>query len=65
VLVVINTIWTIGVTGEENEDTEMELKGVRLYVKRGEKPFAEGMVGHCKLLKDRTTLEERLCKYFY
>lgn len=48
------------VTGEENEDVKMELKGVKLYVKREDKPFAEGMVGHCKLLKDRITLEERL-----
>ncbi|KAJ3576553.1 hypothetical protein NP233_g366 [Leucocoprinus birnbaumii] len=48
------------VTGEENEDVVMDLKGVKLFVKRGDKPFAEGMVGHCKLLKDRTTSEERL-----
>ncbi|KAF9454414.1 hypothetical protein P691DRAFT_797195 [Macrolepiota fuliginosa MF-IS2] len=48
------------VTGEENEDVEMELKGVKLFVKRGDGPFAEGIVGHLKLLADRTTLDERL-----
>jgi len=29
-------------------------------VKRGNKPFAEGIVGHIKLLSHRTTLSERL-----
>lgn len=48
------------VTGEENEDVEMELNSVKLYIKRGDKPFTEGIVGHFKLLKDRTTLDERL-----
>lgn len=52
----------IGITGEEDEDVEMELKGVKLFTKRGDKPFAEGVVGHVKLLADRTTLEERLCE---
>lgn len=40
----------------------MELNSVKLYIKRGDKPFTEGIVGHFKLLKDRTTLDERLCK---
>lgn len=48
------------ITGEENEDVELELKGVKLYVKRGSKPFSDGMVGHIKLLSDKETLEERL-----
>ncbi|TFK34027.1 hypothetical protein BDQ12DRAFT_690261 [Crucibulum laeve] len=48
------------VTGEENEDVELELKGVKLYVKRGTKPFSDGMVGHVKLLSDKSTLEERI-----
>ncbi|KIK04025.1 hypothetical protein K443DRAFT_443534 [Laccaria amethystina LaAM-08-1] len=48
------------ITGEENEDVELELKGVKLYVKRGNRPFSDGMVGHIKLLSDRETLEERL-----
>ncbi|TFK24548.1 hypothetical protein FA15DRAFT_414450 [Coprinopsis marcescibilis] len=48
------------VTGEENEDVEQEIKGVKLFIKRGNKPFASGMVGHLKLLSDRKTLAERL-----
>ncbi|KAF5379439.1 hypothetical protein D9615_006515 [Tricholomella constricta] len=48
------------VTGEENEDVEAELKGVKLFVKRGNKPFSDGMIGHVKLLSDKTTLHERL-----
>lgn len=48
------------ITGEENEDVELELKGVKLYVKRGNRPFSDGMVGHIKLLSDKETLEERL-----
>ncbi|KAF8909236.1 hypothetical protein CPB84DRAFT_1821788 [Gymnopilus junonius] len=47
-------------TGEEDEDVELEQKGVKLYVKRGDKPFSEGVVGHVKLLSNRTTLEERI-----
>jgi len=47
-------------TGEENEDVELELKGVKLYVKRGDKAFSDGVVGHVKLLSHRTTLDERL-----
>ncbi|RDB18559.1 hypothetical protein Hypma_000304 [Hypsizygus marmoreus] len=47
-------------TGEENEDVELELKGVRLLVKRGGKPFSDGMVGHVKLLSNKTNLDERL-----
>jgi len=40
----------------------MELKGVKLFTKRGNKSFAEGVVGHLKLLSNRTTLEERIRK---
>ncbi|KAH6915678.1 hypothetical protein BKA70DRAFT_467110 [Coprinopsis sp. MPI-PUGE-AT-0042] len=47
-------------TGEEGEDLEQEVKGVKLFVKRGNKPFASGMVGHLKLLSDRATQAERL-----
>lgn len=49
-------------TGEEDEDVEQEIKGVKLFVRRGNKPFASGMVGHLKLLSDRKTLAERLCE---
>lgn len=38
----------------------MELKGVKLFVKRGDKPFSDGVVGHVKLLSSKTTLDERL-----
>ena len=40
----------------------MELKGAKLYVKRGEKSFGEGIPGHIKLLSHRTTSEERIRK---
>jgi hypothetical protein len=49
-----------GPTGEEGEELEQEVKGVKLFVKRGNKPFASGMVGHLKLLSDRNTKAERL-----
>ncbi|KAG6885757.1 hypothetical protein C0993_010269 [Termitomyces sp. T159_Od127] len=47
-------------TGEENEDVKQEIKGVKFFIKRGDKPFSDGMQGHIKLLSDKTTLEERL-----
>ncbi|KAF8957138.1 hypothetical protein BDZ97DRAFT_122029 [Flammula alnicola] len=48
------------VTGEEDEDVELEQKGVKLFIKRGNKPFSEGIPGQIKLLSNRTTLEERI-----
>lgn len=47
-------------TGEEDEEVELELKGVKLFVKRGTKPFTDATVGHIKLLSNRKTLHERL-----
>ncbi|TFK69082.1 hypothetical protein BDN72DRAFT_897552 [Pluteus cervinus] len=47
-------------TGEENEDVELELKGVKLFTSRGNKGYTSGMLGHVKLLSNKTTLEERL-----
>lgn len=47
-------------TGEEDEDVECELKGVKLYIKRGVHDFSDGMLGHVKLLANKTTLDERL-----
>lgn len=41
----------------------MELKGVKLFVKRGDKPFSDGVVGHAKLLSSKTTLDERLREF--
>lgn len=52
------------VTGEEEEDVELELKGVKLFVKRGEKSFSDGMLGHVKLLSNRTTLDERIREFW-
>ena len=34
-------------------------------MKRGEKPFSDGMLGHVKLLSDRTTLDERIRESFF
>lgn len=50
----------LDLTGEENEDVELELKGAKLYIKRGDKPFSDGMLGHIKLLSNKSTLDERL-----
>ncbi|CAL1714397.1 unnamed protein product [Somion occarium] len=47
-------------TGEEDEDVIAELKGVKLWVKRGERDFTDGMYGHVKHLCHRETKEERL-----
>ncbi|KAI0690976.1 hypothetical protein BC835DRAFT_1417457 [Cytidiella melzeri] len=48
------------ISGEEDEETTAELKGVKLFVKRGKKEFSTGMLGHVKLLCDKTSKEERL-----
>ena len=37
-----------------------ELKGVKLFVKRGGKDFSGGMLGHVKLLAHKESREERL-----
>lgn len=50
------------VTGEEDEDVTMELKGVKLFIKRGDKDFADGMIGHIKLLSHNTSKGGRLRK---
>ncbi|KAG5724541.1 hypothetical protein E4T56_gene17432 [Termitomyces sp. T112] len=54
------TVQVEHLTGEENEELEQEIKGVKLFVKRGDRPFSDGMPGHLKLLSDKTTLDERL-----
>ncbi|KAJ7089737.1 hypothetical protein B0H15DRAFT_839001 [Mycena belliarum] len=48
------------VTGEEDEDVVMELKGAKLFVKRGDDNFSGGMLGHFKVLSNKTTLSKRL-----
>ncbi|KAJ7272559.1 hypothetical protein B0H12DRAFT_585819 [Mycena haematopus] len=47
-------------TGEEDENVALELKGVKLYIKRGEDNFSGGMVGHVKLLSHKTTSAKRI-----
>lgn len=49
-----------GITGEEDEDVKAELKGAKLFVKRGDGEFSTGMLGHIKLLAHRTDGSERL-----
>ncbi|KAF5309801.1 hypothetical protein D9611_013587 [Ephemerocybe angulata] len=48
------------VTGEEAERVKHEVKGVKLFVRRGSGPFASGMVGVVKVLVDRKSGGERL-----
>ncbi|KAF9224093.1 hypothetical protein BS17DRAFT_808377 [Gyrodon lividus] len=38
------------ITGEEGETVVAELKGVKLFTKRGRKEFTDGMYGHVKIL---------------
>ncbi|KAG9313157.1 hypothetical protein JVU11DRAFT_6607 [Chiua virens] len=42
-------------TGEEDESVEAELKGVKLFIKRGRKEFIDGMYGHIKLLAQKSS----------
>lgn len=44
-----------GLTGEEDETIEAELKGVKLFIKRGRKEFTDGMYGHVKILAQKGT----------
>ncbi|KAF9241391.1 hypothetical protein BU15DRAFT_73511 [Melanogaster broomeanus] len=37
-------------TGEEDETVVAELKGVKLFIKRGRKEFTDGIYGHIKIL---------------
>ncbi|KIK56996.1 hypothetical protein GYMLUDRAFT_247270 [Collybiopsis luxurians FD-317 M1] len=48
------------VTGEEDEDVRHELKGVKLFVKRGSQDFSSGVLGQVKYLADRKTENERV-----
>ncbi|KAK7031456.1 hypothetical protein R3P38DRAFT_3187166 [Favolaschia claudopus] len=47
-------------TGEEDEDITLELKGVKLYIKRGEANFSGAMTGNIKLLSHKVTSAKRL-----
>ncbi|KAF8834937.1 hypothetical protein BDN67DRAFT_984967 [Paxillus ammoniavirescens] len=44
------------VTGEEDETVVAELKGVKLFIKRGRKEFTDGMYGHIKILSRSSAL---------
>ncbi|RPD58947.1 hypothetical protein L226DRAFT_108852 [Lentinus tigrinus ALCF2SS1-7] len=48
------------VTGEEDEDVSSELKGAKVFIKRGERDFCEGILGNVKLLKHKKTGAERI-----
>ncbi|OBZ74084.1 hypothetical protein A0H81_06267 [Grifola frondosa] len=48
------------VTGEEDEDVSAELKGAKLFIKRGEREFSDGILGHVKLLAHRESGAQRL-----
>ncbi|KAJ7591407.1 hypothetical protein C8J56DRAFT_562161 [Mycena floridula] len=48
------------ITGEEEEDTVCELKGVKLFKKRGNREFSSGMLGHVKVLSSKKDDKKRL-----
>ncbi|KAF4593644.1 hypothetical protein EYR40_008432 [Pleurotus pulmonarius] len=48
------------ITGEEDEEPALELKNIKLFVKRGKKSFSNGMIGSIKLLANKSTNSERL-----
>ncbi|KAG6381755.1 hypothetical protein JVT61DRAFT_360 [Boletus reticuloceps] len=45
-------------SGEEDETIQAELKGVKLFVKRGRKEFTDGMYGHIKILAQKSALQK-------
>ncbi|GBE89514.1 hypothetical protein SCP_1601760 [Sparassis crispa] len=47
-------------TGEEDETIRAELKGAKVYVKRGGREFSDGILGHAKILVHKETGEERI-----
>ncbi|PCH44524.1 hypothetical protein WOLCODRAFT_165216 [Wolfiporia cocos MD-104 SS10] len=48
------------ITGEEDEEVKAELKGAKVFIKRGDKDFSDGILGNIKLLSHRETTDERL-----
>ncbi|KAI9062742.1 hypothetical protein FKP32DRAFT_1629323 [Trametes sanguinea] len=48
------------VTGEEDERVIAEVKGAKVYIKRGERDFCEGILGNVKLLRHKDTRQERI-----
>ncbi|KAH9893185.1 hypothetical protein C8Q73DRAFT_836457 [Cubamyces lactineus] len=47
-------------TGEEDESAVAEVKGAKVLIKRGERDFCEGILGHVKLLRHKDTGRERI-----
>ncbi|KAI0664495.1 hypothetical protein C8Q70DRAFT_905647, partial [Cubamyces menziesii] len=47
-------------TGEEDESAVAEVKGAKVLIKRGERDFCEGILGHAKLLRHKDTGRERI-----
>ncbi|KAH9851853.1 hypothetical protein C2E23DRAFT_827921 [Lenzites betulinus] len=48
------------VTGEEDEEVVTALRGAKVFIKRGERDFCEGILGNVKLLKHKKTGHERI-----
>ena len=48
------------VTGEEDEEVKAEVKGAKVFIKRGASDFGNGILGHVKLLSHRETADQRL-----
>jgi len=48
------------ITGEEDEQVTTELKGVKVFIKRGDRDFSDGILGHARLLSHKITGAERL-----
>ena len=47
-------------TGEEDETVLSELKGVKLFIKRGAREFTDGMFGHIKVLSHMESAKDRI-----
>ncbi|KAM5534473.1 hypothetical protein V8D89_011805 [Ganoderma adspersum] len=47
-------------TGEEDEEIETEIKGAKVFIKRGNRDFCEGILGNVKLLKHKETGDHRI-----
>ncbi|OCH87531.1 hypothetical protein OBBRIDRAFT_153076 [Obba rivulosa] len=47
-------------TGEEQERVVTELKGAKVFIKRGDREFTDGILGHVKLLSHEISGEERI-----
>ncbi|KAI0766159.1 hypothetical protein BD413DRAFT_156647 [Trametes elegans] len=47
-------------TGEEDESVVAELKGAKVFIKRGDHEFCEGILGNVRLLKHKESGRERI-----